>query len=56
VRRASASNAKNYSGQLLKAIGRVDGLLLVVTSDKEVHKLMLVRKLGKAELNDSSCE
>jgi hypothetical protein len=35
-----ASNA-NYSRQLLKAIGRVDGL---VTSDKEVHKLMLDRE------------
>jgi hypothetical protein len=35
-----ASNA-NYSRQLLKAIGRVDGL---VTSDEEVRKLMLNRE------------
>jgi hypothetical protein len=36
-----ASNA-NYSRQLLKAIGRVDWL--VVTSDEEVRKLMLERE------------
>jgi hypothetical protein len=39
-----ASNA-NYSRQLLKAIGRVKGL---VTSDEEVRKLMLDRKNGEA--------
>jgi hypothetical protein len=34
-----ASNDANYSRQLLKAIGRVEG---IVTSDKEVHKLINV--------------
>jgi hypothetical protein len=41
-----ASNA-NYSRQLLKAIGRVDGL---VTSDKEVHKLMLDREAWRSRI------
>jgi hypothetical protein len=41
-----ASNA-NYSRQLLKAIGRVEGL---VTSDKEVHKLMLDRETWRSKI------
>jgi hypothetical protein len=41
-----ASNV-NYSRQLLKAIGRVDGL---VTSDKEVHKLMLDREAWRSRI------
>jgi hypothetical protein len=52
-----ASNANN-SRQLLKAIGRVDGL---VTSDKEVHKLMLDREEAwrsriMIKQDDSSCK
>jgi hypothetical protein len=50
-----ASNA-NYSRQLLKAIERVDGL---VTSDKEVRKLMLDREACSAkqrDQDDSSCK
>jgi hypothetical protein len=39
-----ASNA-NYSRQLLKAIGRVDGL---VTSDEEVCKLMLDKEAWRS--------
>jgi hypothetical protein len=39
-----ASNA-NYSRQLLKAIGRMDGL---VTSDEEVCKLMLDREAWRS--------
>jgi hypothetical protein len=42
-----ASNA-NYSRQLLKAIGRVDGLL--VTSDKEVRRLMLNREAWRSRI------
>jgi hypothetical protein len=48
-----ASNG-NYSRQLLKAIGRVDGL---VTSDEEVRKLMLLDReasLVKQDQDDSS--
>jgi hypothetical protein len=41
-----ASNA-NYSRQLLKAIGRVEGL---VTSDEEVHKLMLDREAWRSRI------
>jgi hypothetical protein len=41
-----ASNA-NYSRQLLKAIGRVEGLL---TSDEEVHKLMLDREEWRSKI------
>jgi hypothetical protein len=42
-----ASNA-NYSRQLLKAMGRVDGL---VTSDEEVRKLrMLHRKAWRSRI------
>jgi hypothetical protein len=41
-----ASNA-NYSRQLLKAIGRVDGL---VTSDEEVLKLMLDREAWRSRI------
>jgi hypothetical protein len=37
----------DYSRQLLKAIGRVDGL---VTSDKEVHKLMLDRETWRSKI------
>jgi hypothetical protein len=38
---SKGTSNSNYSRQLLKAIGSVDGL---VTSDKEVHKLMLDRE------------
>jgi hypothetical protein len=41
-----ASNS-NYSRQLLKAIGRVDGL---VTSDEEVHKLTLDREASRSRI------
>jgi hypothetical protein len=41
-----ASNA-NYSRQLLKAIGGVDGL---VTSDEEVRKLSLDRKAWRSKI------
>jgi thiamine biosynthesis lipoprotein ApbE len=41
-----ASNA-NYSRQLLKAIGRVEEL---VTSDKEVRKLMLDREAWRSRI------
>jgi hypothetical protein len=41
-----ASNA-NYSRQLLKEIGRVDGL---VTSDEEVRKLMLDREARRSRI------
>jgi hypothetical protein len=41
-----ASNA-NYSRQLLKAIGRVDGL---ATSDEEVRKLMLDREAWRSRI------
>jgi hypothetical protein len=40
-----ASNV-NYSRQLLKAIGRVDGL----TSDEEVRKLMLDREAWRSRI------
>ena len=42
----SASNA-NYSRQLLRAIGRVEGL---VTSDEEVRMLMLDREAWRVRL------
>ena len=42
----SASNA-NYSSKLLKAIGRVEGL---VTSDEEVRKLMLDREEWRSKI------
>jgi hypothetical protein len=42
-----ASNA-NYSRQLLRAIGRMDGL---VTSVKEVHKLILDREAWQSRIN-----
>jgi hypothetical protein len=41
-----ASNA-NYSRQLLKAIGRVDGL---VASDEEVRKLILDREAWRSRI------
>jgi hypothetical protein len=55
-----ASNA-NYLRQLLKTIGKVDGL---VTGDEEVRELMLDRPgressgsfLAKQDQDDSSCE
>jgi hypothetical protein len=45
----------NYSRQLVKAIGRVDGL---VTNDGEVRKLVLLGwgSLAKQDQDDSSCE
>jgi hypothetical protein len=46
VSRVAASNA-NYSRQLLKAIGRVEGL---VTSDEEVRKLMLDREAWRSRI------
>jgi hypothetical protein len=47
VRTKGASNA-NYSRQLLKAIGKVDGL---VTSDEEVRKLMPDRYVWRSRIS-----
>jgi hypothetical protein len=44
---SKGTSSANYSRQLLKAIGRVEGL---VTSDKEVHKLMLDRETWRSKI------
>jgi hypothetical protein len=44
---AKGTSNANYSRQLLKAIGRVDG---IVASDEEVHKLMLDRESWRSRI------